>query len=525
MGDIMTERERWATRIGLVLAMAGNAVGLGNFLRFPRQAALNGGGAFMIPYIVSLLLLGIPLMWLEWSMGRYGGQFGASTTVGMFEKIWKNRLAKYVGSLGFTIPLLVVIYYTYVESWTLAYAFFSLTKWYFGITDMAQMNAFLRGFQGIAGHEFFAGVIISVVFWLITIGINVFVISGGISKGIERLAKIAMPLLFVFAGILVVRIFFLGAPDPMYPENSVAAGMAFIWNPDFSRLGDMSIWIAAAGQIFFTLSIGQGTIPCYASYLRKNDDTAMTGLSTVSANEFAEVVLGGSIAIPISVAFLGIAATQQIAAQGSFDLGFVAMPMIFQQLPMGFIFATLWFLLLFFAGITSSVALTQPLMAFLQDGFQIRRHRAALIVGAVLILFGLPNVYFLRYGYLDQCDFWIGTIGLAAFAFIESVMFAWIFGGKNMWEELTRGAEIRIPRLFYYVMRYVTPLCLGALLVAWVWQDIASDQSIILLSGAGEESKPFLWFSRVTIIGLIVAGMVLVRQAVVRKDRREAAAL
>lgn len=518
----MTERERWATRIGLVLAMAGNAVGLGNFLRFPRQAALNGGGTFMIPYIISLVLLGLPLIWIEWSMGRYGGQFGASTTVGMFEKIWKHRFAKYLGSLGFTIPLLIVIFYTYVESWTLAYAFFSLTKWYFGISDMAQMNAFLRGFQGIVGHGLFSGVMISVIFWIITVCLNVFVISGGIARGIERLAKIAMPLLFVFAGILIVRVFFLGTPDPALPENSVAAGMAFIWNPDFSRLGDMTIWIAAAGQIFFTLSIGQGTIPCYASYLRKNDDTALTGLSTVSANEFAEVILGGSIAIPISVAFLGIAATQQIAAQGSFDLGFVAMPMIFQKLPMGFIFATMWFLLLFFAGVTSSVALTQPLMAFLQDSFGVARRHAALVLGAILILFGLPNVYFLKYGYLDQCDFWIGTIGLAAFAFVESVMFAWIFGGKNMWEELTRGADIRIPRIFYYVMRYVTPLCLGVLLVAWVWQDITSESSIILLSGAGEESRPFLWFSRASIAGIIAAGMALVYLASKRRKRKEA---
>lgn len=112
----MSERERWATRIGLVLAMAGNAVGLGNFLRFPRQAALNGGGAFMIPYFCALIIMGIPLMWLEWTMGRYGGQYGHSTTAGQFDMMWKSRWAKYVGSIGVSIPFLFAVYYLYIES-------------------------------------------------------------------------------------------------------------------------------------------------------------------------------------------------------------------------------------------------------------------------------------------------------------------------------------------------------------------------------------------------------------------------
>lgn len=140
----MSERERWATRIGLVLAMAGNAVGLGNFLRFPRQVALNGGGAFMIPYFCAFILMGIPLMWLEWTMGRYGGQFGHSTTAGQFDAMWRNRWAKYIGSIGISIPILFAMYYIYIESWTLAYSFFSMTKKYFGIAEMEKMNTFLQ---------------------------------------------------------------------------------------------------------------------------------------------------------------------------------------------------------------------------------------------------------------------------------------------------------------------------------------------------------------------------------------------
>ena len=122
----MAEREQWRSRLGLILAMAGNAIGLGNFLRFPVQAADNGGGAFMIPYFVSLILLGIPLMWVEWGLGRYGGARGHGTAPGVFDAIWKHPIAKYMGILGIFLPLVVLVYYTYICSWTLAYSVSSL---------------------------------------------------------------------------------------------------------------------------------------------------------------------------------------------------------------------------------------------------------------------------------------------------------------------------------------------------------------------------------------------------------------
>jgi len=147
---VQKQREQWASRIGLILAMAGNAIGLGNFLRFPVQAAKNGGGAFMIPYFISFLLLGIPLMWAEWAIGRHGGKHGHGTLPGMLELLWKNKLAKYLGALGIFLPFAIVIYYNYIESWTLAYSFFSLTKSYFGSTSVESMRGFLQNYQGIA---------------------------------------------------------------------------------------------------------------------------------------------------------------------------------------------------------------------------------------------------------------------------------------------------------------------------------------------------------------------------------------
>src|SRR4030042_1537934 len=152
-------REKWTTRLGVVLAVAGSAVGLGNFLRFPVQAANNGGGAFMIPYFVSLLLLGIPPMWIEWALGRYGGGFLHGTAPGIFHSLWeKNRFIKYFGVIGIFGPLVIFIYYTYIESWTLAYSFFALFGKYSKLVDQATMQGFLRGFQGLESNQYFSGI-------------------------------------------------------------------------------------------------------------------------------------------------------------------------------------------------------------------------------------------------------------------------------------------------------------------------------------------------------------------------------
>jgi len=518
--------------------MAGNAVGLGNFLRFPRQAALNGGGAFLIPYFCALIIMGIPLMWLEWSMGRYGGNFGHSTTAGQFDVLWKNRLAKYIGSIGISIPLLFAVYYIYIESWTLAYSFFSLTKKYFGISEMGDMNTFLQNFQGVSNNgKFFNTIFIALFFWIITLLLNVWIVGKGISRGIEKLAKVAIPLLLIFGFVLVIRVLTLGTPDPNYPDRSVINGLAYIWNPNFTRLRDFSVWLAAAGQIFFTLSIGTGTIQAYASYLRKEDDCVLTGLSTSATNEFVEVVLGGTIAIPISVAFFGIATTQMIARQGSFDLGFVAMPIIFQKLPLGFLFGSMWFILLFFAGITSSVALMSPFMAFLQDKLGITRKKAARIAGVLLLMLGLPVVFFLKYGYMDQYDFWIGTVLLALLALCETFVFVYAFskakvtasrvskrifeyikyGMDEGWEEMNRNADIKIPRVYYYILKFVVPLYLLVLFCGWLWQDLSSESSVILMRGIDPKHAVFQWIARLTMIGVILGMIFLVRLVWSRK--------
>jgi NSS family neurotransmitter:Na+ symporter len=507
-------RDRWASRVGLILAMAGNAIGLGNFLRFPAKAAANGGGAFMIPYFCALLLLGIPMMWVEWTIGRHGGVRGHGTTPGMFASMWKHPASKYLGSLGIVLPFSILVYYIFIESWCLAFAWFSLTGRYFGETSREAMGQFLRGFQGVESNAFFPSVATAVVFLLITLAINYFCLYRGISKGIEVLAKIGMPLLFIFGIILVVRVLTLGAPDPAQPEWTVANGLAFIWNPDLSRLSQASVWLAAAGQVFFTLSLGQGTINMYASYLRDEDDVTLNGLSTSSTNEFAEVVLGGTIAIPVAVAFFGLAETQKIAGEGAFNLGFQSLPVIFQRIPLGHIFGAMWFGLLFIAGITTSVALSQPAIAFLEDEFKWPRKRAVNVVTGVGLASVALVVIFFKHGFLDEMDFWAGTFGLVILTAFEILIFGWIFGIDKGWAEMHKGADLRVPRIYRFVIKFITPAYILVLLAVWTWQDAIGNLLMRLPPDATPAAhaalavnRPYLWGARLlmlTFVGIVV---------------------
>ncbi len=514
------------------MAVAGSAVGLGNFLRFPGQVAQNGGGAFMIPYFVSLFLLGIPLMWIEWTLGRFGGGFEHGTAPGIFHSVWeKNRFIKYFGVIGIFGPLVIFIYYIYIESWTLAYSFFALFGKYAAATDQASMQAFLRGFQGLESNQFFNGGIgIAYLFFVITFIANCWVIYYGIKGGIEKLCNFALPLLFVFGVILLIRVLTLGAPDPAKPDWNIINGLGFLWNPDFTALKSAKVWLAAAGQIFFTLSVGIGVILTYASYLSKTDDVVLSGLTASSTNELAEVILGGSIVIPAAFVFFGPTEIGKIASSGMFNLGFVTMPLVLSKLHFANIFGFFWFMLLFLAGITSSVSLAQPAVAFLEDEFDINRKKAVSIFTIVSFILCQPAIFFLKHGVVDELDFWGGTFFLVVFATVETILFAWVFGTstslsangeprrtigmERAWKEVHHGAAMQVPEIYKFIIKYITPLFLLIILGFWFYQQWIP---VILMKNVSQEARPYILFTRVGLLLVFAILGVLVKFAWARR--------
>jgi neurotransmitter:Na+ symporter, NSS family len=473
--------EEWATRIGLILAVAGSAVGLGNFLRFPGQAAANGGGAFMIPYFCALLLLGIPIGWAEWAMARYGGRKGFNSAPAILGVVGRGAPARYFGIAGILIPLVVSFYYTFIEAWCLGYFWHYLTG---GIgvdasapvsEQTAAASTFFNNFIGADTNGLiFGGSYQTFVFWIITFAINLWLVYRGISRGIERFVRWAMPIMAVAAVIVLIRVLTLGTPDPALPDQSVINGLGYMWNPDLQALSNPQTWLAAASQIFFSLSIGFGIIINYASYMKKDEDVVLSGLTASATNEVFEVGFGGLITLTAAFVFLGVSGTAAAVATGTFGLGFSTLPVVFAHMgAFGNAIGAIWFLMLFLAAITSSLSMYQPSLAFLQESLGTSRKTATTVMVSICLVGSFLTIWFSKGAvFLSTLDDWIGTFLIFIMALVQIVCFSWIFGVDRGLKEAHRGAEIRIPRIYRFIMKYVTPVYLIVVFAAFSWKNL-----------------------------------------------------
>ncbi|MBN2580223.1 MAG: sodium-dependent transporter [Pirellulales bacterium] len=473
------KREAWATQLGVILAVMGSAVGLGNFLRFPGLAAKYEGGAFMIPYFTALLFLGLPLCWAEWALGRYGGNRGHNSGPGIFRAVSSKRFVPYGGVLVLIVPIVIYMYYVFIEAWCLAYAWYMLTGQLALGKNSAEYVKFFDNFVGGSrdGVLFGAGGGPTLSFVALCFLLNFTLIYRGLSKGIEWFCRWAMPALILCAIVVVIRVLTLGTPNPAEPEWNVLNGLGFMWNPHTDKipfgeaLQNPQMWMEAAGQIFFSISVGFGTIITYSSYLRRRDDVALSALTGAAGNEFCEVALGGLMTIPAAFVFLGPVACEHCGS--SFDLGFKTLPMIFQYMPLGQIVGTLFFILLFLAAVTSSVAMLQPGVALMEEGLGMRRKTSVLWLG-LLTMLGTGFIVFFSKNLvaLNTFDFWVGTLAIYLLATAEAILFGWVLGIKQGMAEIDAGAKIRVPRILGFILKYVTPVYLLGVIALWIRQQI-----------------------------------------------------
>ncbi len=489
------------------MAVAGSAVGLGNFLRFPGLAAQYGGGAFMLAYAISFLIIGLPIGWAEWAMGRYAGSRGYNSCPGAFAAILNKRWAKYIGIIGVIVPVVIYMYYVFIESWCLGYA---VKFWTGGIhlTSTEETVAMFKVMSGqIADGSALTPSWNAALPWLMIVFVfNFWLIYRGLSGGIEKMCNYGMPLLIVLALVVLARVMTLGAPDPAKPHDNVVNGLGYMWNPSkvqiertqpvaagenkvveelvgaaaianaeqkvaasggtlklvtitpWQQLKNPLLWMAAAAQIFFSLSVGFGVIIVYASYLQKKDDVVLSGLTAGSANEFCEVALGGLITVPAAVAFLGLAS---VAGQGTFGLGFTVLPLVFAKMPFGAFFGGAFFFMLFLAAITSSISMLQPGIAFLEEAMNVGRKVSVTILSLLTTLGTGFVVYFTHeLKALDTLDFWVGTFLIFILATIQIIVFGWHWGIERGLKEAHQGASIRIPAIFGFIMKWICPLFL-----------------------------------------------------------------
>jgi SNF family Na+-dependent transporter len=455
------------------MAVAGSAVGLGNFLRFPGNAAQNGGGAFMIPYFITLLVVGIPIAWAEWTIGRYGGVRGFNSAPGVLGVVCRRPGARYLGAFGMLIPLVIYMYYVFIEAWCLGYAWKYVTgRLMLGSSDPEVYGRFFENYVGTNRNGFLlgstSGELLTIL--VLTFALNFWLIYRGVGKGIETFCKYAMPLMAVCSLCVLARVLTLDPPAGR-PDQTVVNGLGFMWNPDFAALADAKTWIAASGQIFFSLSVGFGIIINYSSYLTRKDDVALSSLTACTANEFFEVCLGGLVTLPAAFVFLG-AATAGFTGS-SFDLGFKALPNVFAEMPAGRLFGLLWFFVLFLAAITSSISMLQPVIAFLEEGFGLKRHASATLLGLITALGTFFVVFFSRnLTALDTMDFWVGSVGIFVFALILATVYGWVLGIDRGEAALHEGAHIRVPRFVQYVLKYVSAAYLLTIFLFFCYQKV-----------------------------------------------------
>ena len=503
------EKQEWGSKLGVILAVAGSAVGLGNFLRFPGQAATYGGGAFLIPYFTALLLLGIPIGWSEWAMGRYAGQKGLHSAPGVMGIIGKGSAARYLGVIGVLIPLGVSFYYVFIEAWTFGY----MLKYIMGgigidtTASIAEQGAtsaaYYSKFTGAGGDGslFTADGWFTIMSWIAVFAINIYFVYRGLSKGIEKFVSWAMPVMAVAAMIVLIRVLTLGTPDPAVPEQSVLNGLGYMWNPNYSKLADFQTWMAAAGQIFFSLSVGFGVIINYSSYMKKRDDVVLSGLAASSTNELFEVGFGGMITLTAAVVFLGLSGTTAAVATGSFGLGFTTLPVVFAHMGIweNFIGAV-WFFMLFLAAITSSLSMYQPAVAFIKEGMGWTHAKATGAIVAMALIGTALTLYFTKDGaFWSTLDFWVGTLLIFVMAAVQIIFFSWVFGIERGWKEMHAGASIRIPPIFKFIMKWVAPLYLIIIFIGFCFQNL----------GPSLESAWATTGSRMAMITTLVTLMIL----------------
>jgi len=424
-------REKWSSSIGFILASIGSAVGIGNIWRFPYIVGENGGGAFLIPYFIAVFLFGMPLMILEFALGRHF----KTSVVSAFGSMGKRfRLA---GFFLVFIMGMILSYYLVITGWVLAYSLF------FIIGEPVSFTMFTDSYYPL-------------LFFLISGAISFMVVRAGVREGIEKLSKILIPLLLLM--LLLLLAFSLSLPGAVQ-------GIEFYLTPEYSKLSNPLVWAAAFGQAFFSLSVGTGIMLTYGSYMRDESIARSAGIITVS--DLLVAILGGLVIFPIVFTF-------GLNPASGVKLAFVTLPPVFQEISFGLFLGAVFFLLLFFAALTSAVSMLEVPVATLIDSFGFERKKATLIVLIIIIFIGLPSA--LSYSalklqlfgipLLDLKDFAFGTIGIIAAGLILSIVAGWFLEPEVIFKQIG-GSRIK-QRLFMLIIKFFIPVILFINLVARV---------------------------------------------------------
>ncbi|WP_067727227.1 sodium-dependent transporter [Oceanobacillus damuensis] len=456
----METRSQWGTRAGFILAAVGSAVGLGNIWRFPAVAYENGGGAFFIPYLFALLTAGIPILIMEFTMGhKYRGS--APLT---FKRM--NRKTEWLGWWGVLVAFVISTYYSVIIAWAISYSVFSFNLGWGTDTEGFLFGDYLNLTvdPGQTG-SLVPGVLIPlIIVWAVVLGI----LFKGVKKGIELANRIFIPTLAII--FLIIVIYALTLPGAI-------TGLDAFFAPDFSRIADPDVWVAAYGQIFFSLSIAFAIMITYSSYLPKKSDITNNAFIVGLGNSSFELLAGiGVFAILGFMAFSAGAAVDEVVA-GGVGLAFVVFPAIINEFPfLNEFFGFLFFASLVLAGLSSLISITETYVAGLADKFNVSRTKAVLIGGGLAAIISL--LYATQGGlyFLDAADYFINQFGVALVGLIEVIMIAWILRELKGLQSHANGiSDIRLGSWWTISLSIVTPIVLGYMMFGLFKQNFLKE--------------------------------------------------
>ena len=440
------QRDGFGTKLGIIAAAAGSAIGLGNIYRFPCEVGENGGAAFLLVYLVMVLLIGIPVMLSELVIGRRS----QSNAVGAFRKLAPKSAWPIAGYIGVLAGFVIFAFYTTVAGWTLEYLFKAVTNSFHG-KDLATMEQDFTDFH----NKGWLNVMLQALFICLT----GFVVIRGVKDGIEKFSKVLMPLLL---GILVI----LGIRSATLP--GAGEGLAFLFKVDFSKITG-KVLIEALGQGFFSLSLGMGALITYGSYIKKSDNLTSTAFSVVVADTMV-AVLAGIVIFPAAFSF-GIRPT---AGMG---LVFNTIPMIFNQMAGGYVFCVIFFLLLAIAALTSTISLLEVVVAYLSEELHINRKKATVLTCIATLFLGtfaslslMENSPFAVGGmtFFDLLDFVSSNIFLPLGGQLIVIFVGWKLGKQKFFDELTNEGALKasLKKAIFFIVRYLAPLAIAVIFIS-----------------------------------------------------------
>ena len=450
----MSNKVQFATKIGLIAATVGSAVGLGNVWRFPVLAQSNGGAAFLLIYIACVFILGIPVMMAEFSLGR-GGQ---SDAVGSFMSVTPGKKWWMAGAIAIIASYLILCYYMVVAGWTMEYLWNSITGDLYsatsssGVADSSQFTAKMK--------EYIVDDTNPLIFTYIMLIANFVVLMCGVKKGIERLSNILMPMLFV---LLII----FGCVSLSLPKAE--EGLKFFLSPDFSKING-SVIINAMGQAFFSLSLGMGILITYASYYPKTTILSRTAV-TVSLLDMTVAIMMGIVIFPAVTSF-GLTGE---SLEGP-SLVFSTLPEVFAQMPLTQLWSSLFFFFLMVAALTSTISIAEVSVAFMQDRFKLSRFKACIIVVAPLFLFSslcslsqgsLGNMTIAGYNLFDLFDTVATNILLPTASILLCIYMGWVAPKSFFKDQLTNQGTVksRVFNVVLFIVRFVAPILIATILI------------------------------------------------------------